>query len=394
MLILYCGMKYDYGKPAQGYSFEHYNFYDSLVSMGHDVLYFDFMTLLQKHGKAWMNRRLLEVVRSEKPALVFTILFTDEIEKKTVRTVSDAGETRTLNWFCDDHWRFDSYSRDWAPCFNRVVTTAESARAKYDMLGCTNVIKSQWACNHFQYRRLNLPLIYDVTFVGQPHGTRRAVIESIRQAGIDVRAWGNGWESGRVSQEEMIRIFNQSRINLNLSNASVNPAGAAPGTARMIKEAVYRALGSVPGGAVARKAGKGLLTATRRLRSVAGDGGNDCLQPVTGETDQIKGRNFEIPGCGGFLLTGRADNLDDYYVMEKEIGLFEDMKDLVGRIRFYLDNEEARAAVAEAGYRRTVQEHTYAHRFSEIFGEMGLPHPSLEAVLSGSIGAGRTLEIQ
>jgi spore maturation protein CgeB len=271
MLILYCGMKYDYGKPAQGYSFEHYNFYDSLVNVGHDILYFDFMTLMQEHGKSWMNRRLLEVVRSEKPALVFTILFTDEIEKKTVRAISESGETTTLNWFCDDHWRFDSYSRNWTPCFNRVVTTAESARAKYDMLGYTNVIKSQWACNHFQYRRLNLPLIYDVTFVGQPHGTRRAVIESIRQAGIDVRAWGNNWESGRVSQEDMIRIFNQSRINLNLSNASVNPAGAAPGTGRMIKEAVSRALGSVPGGAVVRKAGKGLLTATRRLRSTAGE---------------------------------------------------------------------------------------------------------------------------
>jgi spore maturation protein CgeB len=394
MLILYCGMKYDYGKPAQGYSFEHHNFYDALVSMGHDVLYFDFMTLMQERGKSWMNRRLLEVVRSERPGLMFTVLFTDEIEKKAVRTVSDAGETKTLNWFCDDHWRFDSYSRDWAPCFNCVVTTAESARAKYDMLGYTNVIKSQWACNHFQYRRLNLPLIYDVTFVGQPHGTRRAVIESIRQAGIDVRAWGNGWESGRVSQEDMIRIFNQSRINLNLSNASVNPADAAPGTGRMIKEAVSRALGSVPGGAVARKAGKGLLAATRRLRPLAGNRENDYQQPVAGAADQIKGRNFEVPGCGGFLLTGRADNLGKYYVPEKEIGLFEDTKDLVGRIRFYLDNEEARRAVAEAGYRRTLQEHTYAHRFSDIFEEMSLPHPSLETVLSGKIGPGRTIEIK
>jgi len=52
MLILYCGMKYDYGRPAQGYSFEHYNFYDALVNMGHDVLYFDFMTLLQSTGRA------------------------------------------------------------------------------------------------------------------------------------------------------------------------------------------------------------------------------------------------------------------------------------------------------------------------------------------------------
>jgi len=62
-----------------------------------------------------MNRRLLEVARSEKPVLLFSLLFQDEFEKRTIRAVSESGETQTLNWFCDDHWRFDSYSRYWAP---------------------------------------------------------------------------------------------------------------------------------------------------------------------------------------------------------------------------------------------------------------------------------------
>ncbi|MEJ2724563.1 MAG: hypothetical protein P8175_07955, partial [Deltaproteobacteria bacterium] len=61
MLILYVASKYDYGKPQQGYSFEHYNFYDALVNMGQDVLYFDFLTLLKKRGRRWMNRRLVEI---------------------------------------------------------------------------------------------------------------------------------------------------------------------------------------------------------------------------------------------------------------------------------------------------------------------------------------------
>ena len=42
MKILYAASKFDYGIPARGYSFEHYNFYDSLVGMGHEVEYFDF----------------------------------------------------------------------------------------------------------------------------------------------------------------------------------------------------------------------------------------------------------------------------------------------------------------------------------------------------------------
>jgi spore maturation protein CgeB len=58
MRILYAAMKYDYGKPEQGFSFEHYNFYHSLLYMGHDILYFDYMTLMQQHGRDGMNRRL------------------------------------------------------------------------------------------------------------------------------------------------------------------------------------------------------------------------------------------------------------------------------------------------------------------------------------------------
>ena len=57
MRILYVALKYDYGKLEQGYSFEHHNFYHSLLHMGHDILYFDFMTLMQEHGRESMNRK-------------------------------------------------------------------------------------------------------------------------------------------------------------------------------------------------------------------------------------------------------------------------------------------------------------------------------------------------
>ena len=80
MRILYAAMKYDYGKPEQGFSFEHYNFYHSLLYMGHDILYFDYMTLMQQHGRDGMNRRLKEVVELEKPDLLFAVLFTDQFD--------------------------------------------------------------------------------------------------------------------------------------------------------------------------------------------------------------------------------------------------------------------------------------------------------------------------
>jgi spore maturation protein CgeB len=336
--VLYVALKYNYGQPSQGYSYEHYNFYHALVRMGHDILYFDMM--LMQHGRESMNQRLLEVAKNEKPDLMFTVLHTNELEQSVVREISESPDTVTLNWFCDDQWRFDNYSRYWAPCFNGVITTAPSALPKYAHLGYSGVIKSQWACNHFLYRKLDLPLKYDVTFVGQPHGNRREIIQSLRDAGINVHAWGNGWKSGRLSQEEMIRVFNQSRINLNLSKVSTPDTG-------------------------------------------------DDQNP-----EQIKGRSFEIPGCGGFQLSGSAEDLNHYYEIDKEIVCFEDVDDLREKVYYYLSNEDERAAIAQAGYQRTLREHTYVHRFANIFKRLGLPSKPPHEILKGDVCLSRTMELR
>jgi spore maturation protein CgeB len=358
MKILYAAMKYDYGDPERGLSFEHTNFYSALTSLGHDLHYFDFMTLLQELGRDEMNRRLLELARSEVPDIMFTFLFTDELDPKVVETISRDTSTITLNWFADDHWRFETYSARWAPRFNWVVTTAASAIPKYERIGYRHAIKSQWACNDAGYRKLDLPMLYDVSFVGQPHGNRRQVIEAIRSAGIDVHTRGFGWPEGRVTQEEMVRIFNQSRINLNLPNASSKPLTRIG----LLWSDLVRAVAAKPLGARVVHAARRAFTTSNGTR---------------GETpwlpEQIKGRNFEVPGCGGFLLTGPADELDAYYEPGREVAVFTSADDLIEKIRYYLDHEDERRAIADAGYARTVAEHTYRHRFAEIFAAIGLP---------------------
>lgn len=364
MKILYVALKYDYGLPERGYSFEHYNFYESLLNMGHDILYFDFMTLLLEDGRESMNERLLKTVRAEKPDLMFTALFKDELDPDVVKKISEETETITINWFCDDHWRFDDFSSRWAPNFNWVVTTAQSALPKYREIGYRNVIKSQWACNHFSYRKLDPPPAYDITFVGQPHGNRREVIDALRQANLSVKAWGLGWEeSGRLSQAEMIDVFNRSRINLNLSNASVPVSPDISQTRRRAS----KALDFIPFGGRLKTVGKHLLSNTAIKRA-----GQDQANIPREYHEQIKGRNFEIPGCGGFLLTGMADNLEDYYEPDNEIVCFSDENELVEKANYYLRHEDERRAIAKAGFERTLREHTYAHRFNDIFRKIGL----------------------
>jgi spore maturation protein CgeB len=222
------------------------------------------------------------------------------------------------------------------------------------------------------------------------------VIEAIRKAGIKVRVWGNGWGAGRIDQDGMIGIFGRSRINLNLSNASIpaNPV-ADNGTSAAgvsIRTGLSRALDNTPFGARAKALGRFWLDALND-RSAS-------RSPLTmdhaGEAsycEQIKGRNFEVPGCGGFLLTGRAENLDQYYADGKEIVIFDHSDDLIMKIRYFLKHEEERVAIARAGYDRTIREHTYARRFEAIFRHIGLPDDPHSDRSGGEIRPGCTYEV-
>ena len=367
MKILYVAPKFDYGKPEQGFSFEHYNFYDFLDKTGHEILYFDSLTLLKQLGKEPMNRRLLEMARTEHPDLMFTVLFTDELDPATVARISSETGVTTLNWFCDDHWRFENYSRHWAPSFNWVVTTAKSAVEKYRSMGYSHAIKSQWGCNHLLYRKLGIPFKYEVTFVGQPHGNRRQIIQTLRDNGIRVQTFGAGWDSGRVSQEDMIRIFNESRINLNLSNASIAGVSVPNPVMQSVLDRVAITLDHVPFGPSVKRLGRKVFESHQKAQP--DDNG-------VKQFEQIKGRNFEVPGCGGFVLTGNVEDLDNYYESGKEVVSFKDTRDLVDKIKYYLSHEQEREAIANAGYERTLREHTYTHRFRQIFAAMQLAERS------------------
>jgi spore maturation protein CgeB len=330
MKILYVAMADDYGDPARGPSFEETNFLRALEGMGHEVVPFDFMSEKREHGKREMNRRLLAAAEEASPDLSFFVLFEDEIDPETIQRVSRAGGP-AVNWFADDHWRFDRFTRHIAPAFDWSITTDRDSLPRYEEIGYDRAILSQWACNRYAYDRTAEDLEYDVTFIGQSYGDRPATVERLRAEGYDVRCWGFGWPGGRIEHDEMVRVFGASRINLNLS-AAFSP----PGTLRA-------RIGSL----------------IRRERH----------EP---RKSQIKGRTFEVPGSGGFLLTDRVPYLEDYLAPGREIASFESTDDLVHQVGWWLAHEEERAAVADAGYRRVRAEHTYDHRFAAIFERIGV----------------------
>jgi spore maturation protein CgeB len=77
-----------------------------------------------------------------------------------------------------------------------------------------------------------------------------------------------------------------------------------------------------------------------------------------------------VPGAGGFLISENAENLNRFYCAE-EVETFDGVDELGGKIKKYLDEFENRDRIAQAGYRRTIDQHTYEHRFSKLLDAVG-----------------------
>ena len=87
-----------------------------------------------------------------------------------------------------------------------------------------------------------------------------------------------------------------------------------------------------------------------------------------GEIDGLNKRTFEIPACGGFQIVSLNNAVSKHFEIGKEIEVYSDLKDLKQKIDFYLDpkNEDKRREIIEAGYIRTMKDHTYEVRLSEM----------------------------
>ena len=78
-------------------------------------------------------------------------------------------------------------------------------------------------------------------------------------------------------------------------------------------------------------------------------------------------RTFEIPACGGFMLTERSSTHDELFSEDSEAAFFGSPDEFVAKVRSYLARGEDRARIAAAGHRKVTQgRHTYADRLAEI----------------------------
>lgn len=327
------------------------NLYAPLVDLGHDVVEFDydlratFRNVCPEYPdqRAFIERnrpvlgaellRQVQAAHREKPIdLFFSYFYSACVTPEVIRAIRALGIV-TANWYCNASYQFHLVE-EIAPAYDYCLVPEAFRLDDYRRVGA-RPIYCQEAANPSIYRPYDLPPEFDVTFVGQAYGDRPSTIQHLHEQGLDVRVWGSGWDrvarrrqeregaaqpdlryGGILSDDDLVRMYSRSRINIGFSNC-----GDTHKTANPIK--------------------------------------------------QIRLRDFEVPMSGGFYMVEYMEELEEFFRIGEEVVCYRGREDLRDRIRYYLAHENERERIRLAGMERARRDHTWHRRFETAFQAMG-----------------------
>ena len=83
-------------------------------------------------------------------------------------------------------------------------------------------------------------------------------------------------------------------------------------------------------------------------------------------------RVFDILACGGFCLTNYQTGIAELFTDGQDLVMYGSIEDAVDKVKYYLSHEEERKKIADTGYRTLKEQHTFDHRAQEILQIAGL----------------------
>jgi len=211
----------------------------------------------------------------------------------------------TAYYAIDSHVNFDSHIKDArVQEYDYLFVAQKDWIPNYREHGCERVYWLPGACDPEIHKHYDLPLIYDVCFVGNPwEGMSEKALRAFpyikpRAQLISKLKKEFNMFVGRRYLHDMAKVFSQSKIVFN--------------------------------------------------KSLRGD---------------LNQRVFETLSCGRLLLTDRVSNgLEEMFTDKKHLVIYDEWDDLVKKIRYYLDNSSEREQIAKNGQKEVHQKHTYTHR--------------------------------
>lgn len=251
---------------------------------------------------------------------------------------------RTAFWFVEDAQTL-GYWKAIAPYYDHFfVIQKGDFFPQLKAIGCDNPYYLPLAVDPGVHRPLQLTTSEqeefgsDLSHVGAGYHNRRQFFSGLLD--FDFKIWGSEWDNPgplshvvqrhgeRISTEDSVKIFNATRININLHSSTyhegVNPFG-------------------------------------------------DFLNP----------RTFEIACCGAFQLVDERRYLSENFDVGSEIISFANSNEFREKASHYLEQPEEREEIAAAARQRVLARHTYDHRLLEMLGVIAGRSPDWEPCAGG-----------
>ena len=291
---------------------------------------FRFEMTKNPHEKNWYDKKekinaemlsfIEKIIEKNKIDIIVCYLSGHSTSPKTLEKIKSY-KIPIINESLDDERKFRSRkgkdgiyrgNKDICKYFDLTLTTSKNALVKYLVEG-GNPIYKDYCGNEKIYKKLNLQKEYDVSFIGASYGIRVKYINYLQEKGINIYTKGNGWNNGFATDEEMIEIFNKSKIVLGFSTV----------------------------------------------------GKNDDI-------NILKGRDFEVPLTGSFYITGYHEELKEYFELGKDIETYISKEDLLKKVKYYLENEIKREEIAKNCYEKCINNYTAIKSYEKVFGYLNL----------------------
>lgn len=232
----------------------------------------------------------------------------------------------TAMWFVEDHKLFP-YWQAYAPHYDFfAIIQKEPFLSELGKIGVANALYLPMAAHPKVHKQLELSSSEqrkfgsDVSFMGAGYPNRRVALREC--IGLDFKLWGTEWDGdtalapyvqmggARVSSEDCVKIFNATKVNINLHSSI------------------------------------------------------QAQELVTGG-DFINPRTFEVAACGAFQVVDRRGLMAECFA-EDELATFEDMVEFRHMVRHFLAHPEERQEYARRGQERVLRDHTYAARMQTL----------------------------
>lgn len=283
-------------------SYEQYNIFPVLKRMGHNVKFY----LLEHSCEA----SLFDAVTSFKPDVILYKPYGNNVRPETIGYITKDLGYFTIGLMGDDD-KYIDLSLKYCGNVSLIATNFKPAIKEYEQRN-QKAVWLPYAANEDLFKPSKLPKIYDCSFVGAIRPTRVFYLDKLSNAGVSIIVKGAGWKedgSSVVDIMDYIDIVNQTKVNINISED-------------LLKD-------------------NKLIT-------------------------QVKGRDFEVPMCGGLLVTKDSDQIREFFNPNKEIVVYKDFNDFIDKVKYYIKHTKAREKIANAGRQRALKYHTYKIRMTEL----------------------------